>query len=129
MYVYVINKHGEPLMPCKPQKARVLLQNGKATVVKRNPFTIQLIYGSSGYKQAVTLGMDAGSQHVGIAVTTEKNVLYAEELSPRNDVVNLLSSRRQNRRARRNRKTRYRQTRFENRVHSKPKGWIALLLR
>ena len=79
MYVYVINKHDEPLMPCKPQKARVLLQNGKATVVKRNPFTIKLIYGSSGYKQAVTLGMNAGSKHVGIAATTEKNVLYAEE--------------------------------------------------
>ena len=79
MYVYVINRHGEPLMPCKPQKARVLLQNGKAAVVKRNPFTIKLIYGSSGYKQPVTLGMDAGSKHVGIAATTEKNVLYAEE--------------------------------------------------
>ncbi|MDD6664198.1 MAG: RRXRR domain-containing protein, partial [Bulleidia sp.] len=75
MYVYVINRHGEPLMPCKPQKARVLLQNGKAAVVKRNPFTIQMFYGSSGYKQPVTLGMDAGSKHVGIAATTEKNVL------------------------------------------------------
>ena len=125
MYVYVINRHGEPLMPCKPRKARVLLQSGKATVVKKMPFTIQLLYGSSGYRQPVSLGIDAGSKHVGIAVTTEKNVLYAEELSPRNDVVNLLSSRRQNRRARRNRKTRYRQVRFENRVHSKPKGWIA----
>ena len=48
MYVYVINKHGEPLMPCGPRKARVLLQNGKAAVVKRNPFTIQMFYGSSG---------------------------------------------------------------------------------
>ena len=54
MYVYVINRHGEPLMPCGPRKARVLLQNGKAAVVKRNPFTIKLIYGSSGYKQPVT---------------------------------------------------------------------------
>ena len=50
MYVYVINRHGEPLMPCGPRKARVLLQNGKAAVVKRNPFTIQMFYGSSGYK-------------------------------------------------------------------------------
>ena len=112
MYVYVINRHGEPLMPCGPRKARVLLQNGKAAVVKRNPFTIQMFYGSSGYKQPVTLGMDAGSKHVGIAATTEKNVLYAEELSPRNDVVDLLSTRRQNRRTRRTRKTRYRQARF-----------------
>lgn len=125
MYVYVINKHGKPIMPCRPQKARVLLQNGKATVVKQVPFTIKLLYGSSGYKQPVSLGMDAGSKHIGIAVTTAKKVLYAEELTPRNDVVKLLSVRRQNRRARRNRKTPYREARFDNRVHSKHKGWLA----
>lgn len=125
MYVYVINKHGQPVMPCRPQKARVLLQKGKATVVKQVPFTIRLLYGSSGYKQPISLGMDAGSRHIGIAATTEKKVLYAEELSPRNDVVKLLSVRRQNRRTRRNHKTRYRQARFDNRVSSKTKGWIA----
>lgn len=125
MYVYVINKHGQPVMPCRPRMARVLLQKHKATVVKQVPFTIRLLYGSSGYKQSISLGMDAGSRHIGIAVTTEKKVLYAEELSPRNDVVKLLSVRRQNRRTRRSRKTRYRQARFNNRVSSKPKGWIA----
>ena len=125
MHVYVINKHGEPLMPCKPRKARVLLQKGKATVVKRIPFTIQLLYGSSGYRQPITLGMDAGSKYVGIIVNTTKEVLYQEELQPRNDVIRLLSVRRQNRRARRNRKTRYREARFNNRVHSKHKGWLA----
>ena len=125
MYVYVINKHGQPVMPCRPQKARVLLQKHKATVVKQVPFTIRLLYGSSGYKQPVSLGMDAGSRHIGIAVTTEKKVLYAEELKPRNDVVKLLSVRRQNRKARRSRKTRHRQARFDNRVHSKHKGWLA----
>ena len=125
MYVYVINKHGQPVMPCRPRMARVLLQEGKAAVVKQVPFTIRLLYGSSGYKQPVSLGMDAGSRHIGIAATTGKKVLYAEELKPRNDVVKLLSVRRQNRRARRGRKTRYRQARFNNRVSSKPKGWIA----
>lgn len=125
MYVYVINKHGQPVMPCRPRMARVLLQKHKAAVVKQVPFTIRLLYGSSGYKQPVSLGMDAGSRHIGIAVTTEKKVLYAEELSPRNDVVKLLSVRRQRRRARRSRKTRYRQARFDNRVRSKHKGWLA----
>ena len=125
MYVYVINKHGQPVMPCRPRTARVLLQKHKATVVKQVPFTIRLLYGSSGYKQSISLGMDAGSRYIGIAATTEKKVLYAEELSPRNDVVKLLSVRRQNRRTRRNRKTRYRQARFDNRVHSKHKGWVA----
>ena len=125
MYVYVINKHGQPIMPCKPRTARVLLQKHKATVVKQVPFTIRLLYGSSGYRQPISLGMDAGSRHIGISATTEKRVLYAEELSPRNDVVKLLSVRRQNRRTRRNRKTRYRLARFDNRVHSKYKGWLA----
>ena len=37
----------------------------------------------------------------------------------------MLLTRRQNRRTRRNRKTRYRQPRFNNRTHSKHKGWLA----
>ena len=43
-YVYVLNKHGEPLMPCSPGKARLLLKRQKAHVVKRTPFTIKLLY-------------------------------------------------------------------------------------
>lgn len=65
MLVYVLNKNGKPLMPCKPAKARHLLKQRKAKVVKKEPFTIQLLYGSSGYKQNVTLGIDAGSKHIG----------------------------------------------------------------
>lgn len=65
-YVYVLNKHGEPLMPCSPRKARLLLKQKKACVIKRTPFTIKLLYGSTGYKQPVTLGVDAGSKHIGI---------------------------------------------------------------
>ena len=60
--VYVLNKYGHPLMPCTPAKARHLLDSGKAKVRKRTPFTIQLLYGSSGYKQSVILGVDAGSK-------------------------------------------------------------------
>lgn len=124
-YVYVLNKHGEPLMPCSPGKARVLLKQQKAYVVKRTPFTIKLLHGSAGYKQPVTLGVDAGSKHVGLSASTEKRELYSEEFTPRNDVVNLLSTRRELRRSRRYRKTRYRAPRFNNRVHSKHKGWLA----
>lgn len=124
-YVYVLNKHGEPLMPCSPGKARILLKQQKACVVKRTPFTIKLMHGSAGHKQPVTLGVDAGSKHVGLSASTEKRELYSEEFTPRNDVVELLSTRRQSRRSRRNRKTRYRAPRFNNRVHSKHKGWLA----
>ncbi len=125
MPVYVQNKHGHPLMPCTPAKARHLLKSRKAKVIKRTPFTIQLFYGSSGYTQPVVLGIDAGSKTIGVAACTEKEVLYAAEVKPRNDVVDLLSTRREFRRARRNRTTRYRQPRFDNRTHSKHKGWLA----
>ena len=123
-YVYVLNKHGESLMPCSPGKARILLKQQKACVVKRTPFTIKLLHGSAGYKQPVTLGVDAGSKHVGLSASTETHELYCEEFTPRNDVVNLLSTRRELRRSRRYRKTRYRAPRFNNRVHSKHKGTI-----
>ena len=41
--VYVLNRHGRPLMPCTPVKARHLLDAGKAKVRQRTPFTIQLL--------------------------------------------------------------------------------------
>lgn len=123
--VYVINKHGRPLMPCSPAKARHLLDDGKAKVKKRTPFTIQLVYGSSGYTQEVILGVDAGSKTIGISASTKKEEIFAANVTPRNDVVDLLSTRREFRRARRNRKTRYRKPRFDNRVRSKHKGWLA----
>lgn len=124
MLVYVLNKDGKPLMPCKPSRARKLLKNNKAKVVKKEPFTIQLLYGSSGYKQNIVLGVDAGSKHIGLSATTKIKELYAADVELRNDIVDLLSTRRQNRRTRRNR-LRYREPRFNNRVHSKNKGWLA----
>lgn len=123
--VYVLNKENKPLMPCSSRKARLLLKQNKAIVANRSPFTIKLLYGSSGYIQPINLGVDAGSKTIGLSATTEKKVLYEANVILRNDIVNLLSTRRQNRRTRRNRKTRYRKCRFLNRVHSKNKGWLA----
>ena len=54
--VFILNKHGKPLMPCKPRKARLLLKSNKAKIIKRYPFTIQLLYGSTGYTQNTSLG-------------------------------------------------------------------------
>lgn len=111
-------------MPTIPAKARKLLKQGRAKVVKREPFTIQLLYATGETKQDITLGIDAGSKIVGISATTDENELFSAELELRNDIVNLLSTRRQNRRTRRNR-LRYRKARFLNRVKSKNKGWLA----
>ena len=122
--VYVLNKEGIPLMPTKRHgKVRKMLKNGQTTVVKRCPFTIQLLYDTTKYTQPIKLGIDAGSKHIGVSATTEKEELYSAEVALRKDVVELLSIRRQNRRSRRNRKTRYRKARFDNR--KKEDGWLA----
>ena len=123
--VYVLDINGQPLMPTSRHgKVRRLLNNHLAKVVKRCPFTIQLLYQSTKETQPVSLGVDAGSKHIGLVAETEEKVAYQEELIPRNDVVKLLSARRALRYSRRNRKTRYRKSRFNNRVHSKHKGWL-----
>lgn len=124
MLVFVINKHGERLMPCKPSKARKLLRDRKAKIIKHNPFTIQLLYGSSGYKQPINLGIDLGAKHIGVAITSKNNVLAKGEIELRQDIKSSLETRKIYRRSRRNRKTRYRPTRFLNRVSSKKNGWL-----
>ena len=115
MFVYVLNMHGEPLMPCKPRKARKLLKEKKAKVVNRTPFTIQLLYGSSGYKQPVNLGVDAGSRCVGLSATTANKELFKATVELRQDIPKLLKNRKILRRSRRSRKLRYRPARFNNR--------------
>lgn len=122
--VYVTSKNGQPLMPTENHaKVRILLKNKKAKVIKRCPFTIQLEYDSTTYTQEISLGVDAGSKHIGLSATTEDKVLFESDVELRNDIVNLLSTRRQNRRTRRNRKTRYRKSRFNNR--RRKDGWLA----
>ena len=122
--VYVLNIQGDPLMPCKEAKARKLLRDNLATVIKREPFTIQLAFECENQTQDITLGVDAGSKTIGLSTTTEKQELFSAEVRLRNDIVNLLSTRRQNRCTRRSR-LRYRKPRFLNRVKSKNKGWLA----
>ena len=114
MFVYVLNKHGEPLMPCKPRNARILLKENKAKVVNQTPFTIQLLYGSSGYKQSVNLGVDAGSRYIGLSATTEKQEVFKATIELRQDIPKLLQTKRSLRRGRRN-ELRYRKPRFKNR--------------
>ena len=127
--VYVLNIDGQPLMPTdRHGKVRHLLKDGRAEVVKCCPFTIRLLYDSTHYTQDIVLGVDAGSKHIGLSGTTETKELYASDVELRNDIVDLISTRRQNRRFRRNRKTRYRKARFLNRLSDK-KDWLAPSIR
>ena len=122
--VYVLNQNRQPLMPCKEAKARKLLRYKRAEVAKRTPFTIRLLWNCENNTQPIALGIDAGSKIIGLSATTEKKELYSAEVVLRNDIVDLLSTRRENRRTRRNR-LRHRKARFNNRVSTKHKGWIA----
>ena len=122
--VYVLNINRQPLMPTENYaKVRILLKCGKARVVKRCPFTIQLLYDTASYTQEITLGVDSGSKHIGLSATTKDKVLLESDVELRNDIVGLLSARRQNRSIRRYRKTRYRMWRFNNR--KRKDGWLA----
>ncbi|MBR2306028.1 MAG: HNH endonuclease [Fibrobacter sp.] len=124
--VYVVNKHGKPLMPTRRHgRVRRLIKTGLAVVINYHPFTIQLTYDTPDGVQEVTLGVDAGSKHVGFSATTRRKALFEAQLELRSDIVAKLANRRIFRRNRRNRKTRYRKCRFNNRTHSRKSGWLA----
>ncbi|MGZ3333981.1 MAG: RNA-guided endonuclease IscB [Isosphaeraceae bacterium] len=129
MLVYVLNHHGKPLMPCSPDRARHLLKDGKAKVVRRDPFTIKLLFGASGYKQDVVAGMDTGSKTIGSAAIANGKVVYQAEAILRDDVSRKLKQRAMYRRARRGRKTRYRKPRWNNRASLCADGRLAPSIR
>ena len=120
MFVYVISKDGQPLMPTSRfGKVRRLLKNKKAKVVSRCPFTIKLLYEPESLViQEVVLGQDTGSKHIGTACIANDKVLYQSEVTLRNDIKKKMDRRRFSRKNRRYRKTRYRKSRFLNRANS-----------
>lgn len=125
MYVYVLNQNGQPLMPTsRCGKVKRLLKQKKAKVISRCPFTIQLLYDITSFTQHITLGVDPGSKTIGLSATTETKILYESEVTLRNDIVKLISERKELRQSRRNRKTRYRPPRFQNRKKYKKTNWL-----
>jgi len=121
MLVYVINKNGNPLMPCKPAKARKLLRDKKAKVVNRCPFTIQLQWDCEENIQEVTIGIDKGSGISGFSCVANEQILMSGEIHHRTDIKDKMDARRGNRKNRRARKW-YRPERFLNRASSKRSG-------
>lgn len=127
MLVFVLNRNNRPLMPCSPSKARKLLKNGLAKVKRKFPFTIKLLYGSSGYKQELTAGMDTGSKNIGTAVIDPKGrvVYQANTILRGEEIKRKMEARSMYRRNRRGRKTRYRKPRWRNRATSRRLGRLA----
>ena len=120
MLVYVLKQNGQPFMPTSRfGKVRRLLKEGKAKVVRREPFTIKLLYEpETDIVQECYCGVDTGSKHVGVAVVGNDKVLYQSQTELRDDIKRKMDARRQARMFRRSRKTRYRKPRFLNRRNS-----------
>ncbi len=125
--IFVIDQNKRPLAPIHPAQARQLLKNKKAAIYRQFPLT--LILKESRTESPVSLNrlkIDPGAKHTGIALVndTSGEVVFAAELKHRGFAIrDALTSRRQLRRSRRARKTRYRKPRFLNRT--RPSGWLA----
>lgn len=124
-FVFVIDTNKRPLEPIHPGLARQLLKGGKAAIYRKFPFTLIL-------KEArpdepvhnLEVKIDPGSKTTGFAILDGAKVIWAAELTHRGAAIQAsLLSRRQLRRGRRNRHTRYRPARFLNRTRST--GWLA----
>jgi 5-methylcytosine-specific restriction endonuclease McrA len=126
-FVFLVDTNKQPLNPVHPGRARLLLKEGKAAVLKRYPFTLRL---KTAIEQpqvpSLRIKLDPGSSTTGIAIVNDQSgqVLFAAELSHRGGKIKkALDGRRAVRRGRRARHIRYRQPRFQNRT--RPKGWLA----
>jgi 5-methylcytosine-specific restriction endonuclease McrA len=130
--VFVLDSNRKPLMPCHPARARKLLSSGKAAVYRRYPFTIILKHRSDGEVQPAELKFDPGSKTTEIALVAHfkrgREAIWGAHLHHRGETIKLaLEKRRTIRRSRRNRKSRYRPARFDNR--RRPEGWLPPSLR
>ncbi|MFZ1235224.1 MAG: RNA-guided endonuclease IscB [Thiofilum sp.] len=123
--VFVLDTNKQPLSPCHPARAKDLLKKGKASVYRRFPFTLILKEAKPDANPSpVQLKVDPGSKTTGLALVQDGTVIFAAELEHRGQAIkDALEKRRALRRGRRNRKTRYRQPRFQNRT--RPKDWLA----
>lgn len=109
-------------MPTSPRKARLLLKQGKAKVIKVKPFIIQLLYTTGETKQDITIGVDSGYENIGISAVTDKAELFSAEVTLLEGISERLKERAMYRNNRRNR-LRHRKPRFNNR--KRHEGWLA----
>ena len=116
--IFVADTNKTPLNPIHPDRARILLQEGKAAVWKRYPFTFILKDVLPNPQIAPRLKIDKSAKLTELALVNDSTseVVWVAELEPRGfQIRDALTKRRQLRRGRRNRKTQYRQSRFDNR--------------
>ena len=100
--IYVLNGNGHPLMPTKRKRhVQRLLNTGKARIVSKKPFTIQLKYTSTEFTQKIVGGTDPGRTNIGNAVVgAAGEVLYRDHVETRNkEIPGLMDERKAHRQA------------------------------
>jgi 5-methylcytosine-specific restriction endonuclease McrA len=124
--IFVVDQQRRPLMPCTPARARILLKQGKAAVLRRFPLVLILTsQRQDAVVQPLRIKLDPGATTSGIAVVNDQKgqVVWAAELTHRGAAIRkALTGRRAVRHARRQRKTRYCPKRCANR--RRPSGWL-----
>lgn len=117
--IFVLDSDKKQLEPCAPAIGRKLLKNKEAAIFRRFPFTI--ILKKTVDKPTLSeyqLKIDPGSKKTGVAIVNQESgeVIFAAEIEHRGEYIKSRLEKRKNiRRNRRNRKTRYRKPRFLNR--------------
>lgn len=125
MKVFVLDTNKKQMDPIHPAEARLLLNQQKAAVFRKYPFTIILNEVASTKPEDLRIKVDPGSKTTGIVIIKESGeIVFAMELAHRGQrIKSLLESRRAIRKGRRNRNTRYRKPRFNNRTRAKK--WLS----
>jgi len=80
------------MMPCNPARARMLLREKKAFVLRKYPFTIILKDRADGDLQPMEFKVDPGSKKTGVALVADfskrgKTVVWAAEIQHRGQVI------------------------------------------
>jgi len=124
-HVFVLDTNKRPLNPVHPGQARLLLNQRKAAIFRKFPFTIILKEARPEAPVAdLQIKIDPGSKTTGFAILNGAKVIFAAELVHRGRAISAsLESRAALRGGRRARHTRYRPARFLNRA--RPQGWLA----
>ncbi len=120
--VFVLDKHGNPLMPCHPARARKLLLSKRARVHHLTPFVIRLVDKevTTSEVDGIEVSLDPGSRYTGVSVfrSTEagREGLVSIEIRHRGGQIHKAMQQRANyRRQRRSKNLRYRAPRWLNR--------------
>ena len=115
----VLNMRGSPLMPTFPRKAKKLIEQGKAKVISRCPFIIQMLIATGETRQDITLGIDSGYSFIGFSLISDISEIISGEVELRKEVSKKIQERAM---YRRNRRSKLWHRKWG--IHEKGKDWI-----